>query len=99
MPVEYGLNPNGLLDSGMELRGVNRSVQESVAALNDNVTLFINTNHGGTSESFQRAQSLWNEGMAEMNASLDNGANAIDRIRENYQVADAKGAALFQGNV
>ncbi|MEU5552606.1 MULTISPECIES: WXG100 family type VII secretion target [unclassified Micromonospora] len=95
----YGLNPDGLLGSGEELRGVTRSIDNALDELNAVVNRFITMNLGGAAESYRAAQTVWEGGMTTMNNSLGSGAVAIDRIRETYQVADAQGAALFQGNL
>ncbi|WP_433531806.1 WXG100 family type VII secretion target [Micromonospora sp. CA-263727] len=95
----YSLNPNGLLDSGAELRGVTNSIQNAINDLNGYVNQFIASNAGGAASSYQAAQNTWNQGLAQMNQALDRGALAIDQIRDNYQIADSQGAALFQGNV
>jgi len=95
----YGLNPNGLLDSGMEMRGVHRSIETAMANLDRYVNLFISANAGGGADAYVAAQATWQQGLARMNGALNQGANAIDDIRENYHVGDAKGAALFQGSV
>ncbi|PZG14868.1 hypothetical protein C1I95_20770 [Micromonospora craterilacus] len=95
----YSLNPNGLLDSSAELRGVTNSIQNSLAELNGYVNQFIANNAGGAASSYQAAQNNWNQGLERMNEALGRGAVAIDQIRENYGIADNRGAALFQGNV
>ncbi|MEV6810735.1 WXG100 family type VII secretion target [Micromonospora sp. NPDC051296] len=95
----YSLNPNGLLDSGAELRGVTNSIQNAINDLNGYVNQFIASNAGGAAVAYQTAQNTWNQGLAQMNQALDRGAVAIDQIRDNYQIADSQGAALFQGNV
>jgi ESAT-6 family protein len=95
----YGLNPNGLLDSGMELRGVTKSVEAALDELNGFVRKFINANAGGAADSYQQAQQLWNNGLIKMNNSLDKGANALDNIRDTYHIADTQGSSLFGGHV
>ncbi|GGM63399.1 WXG100 family type VII secretion target [Dactylosporangium sucinum] len=95
----YSLNPNGLLDSSEELRGVTRSIENALADLNGYVNQFITANAGGAASSYQVAQTTWNSGLDQMNAALDRGATAIDEIRSNYQIADTQGASLFEGNV
>jgi WXG100 family type VII secretion target len=95
----YALNPNGLLDSGMELRAVTASIEASLAELNGYVNRFIAANVGNAASAYQAAQNTWNQGLEQMRVSLNSGATAIDNIRENYGIADNRGAALFQGNV
>jgi WXG100 family type VII secretion target len=95
----YALNPNGLLDSGMELRGVTRSIEASLQDLNGYVNQFIAANAGNAASSYQQAQNTWNNGLDQMRLALDKGAVAIDTIRDNYHIADSKGASLFGGNV
>ncbi|MGH3712637.1 MAG: WXG100 family type VII secretion target [Micromonosporaceae bacterium] len=95
----YALNPNGLLDSGMELEGVTRSIENSLTELNQYVARYIQENTGGTAESFRAAQQQWEQGMREMNAALAVGKQKLDAIVENYHLADVQGAALFGGNV
>lgn len=95
----YGLSPNGLLDSGMELRGVTRSVETALHELDGYVARFIAANAGGAADSYREAQTKWNAGLDQMRQSLDSGASALDNIRDTYQIADAQGAALFGGHV
>jgi len=95
----YGLNPNGLLDSGMELRGVTKSVAAALDELDGYVQRFIAANAGGAADSYRAAQQLWNTGLVKMNNSLDQGATALDNIRDTYQIADVQGASLFGGQV
>ena len=95
----YGLVPNGLIDSGMELRGVTHSIEASLENLNPFVQRFIAANVGGGASSYQNAQNTWNQGMDQMRASMATGAAAIDEIRNTYHVADAQGASLFGGHV
>ncbi|MET7424484.1 WXG100 family type VII secretion target [Dactylosporangium sp. NPDC005555] len=95
----YALDPNGLLDSGMELRGVTRSIETALDDLNGYVNQFIAANAGGAASSYSAAQTTWNGGLTTMQNALDRGAAAIDNIRDNYHVADTQGAALFEGNV
>lgn len=95
----YALDPNGLLDSGMELRGVTRSIENSIDTLNGYVNQFVAANAGGAAASYTQAQTTWNTGLATMQSALDRGAVAIDTIRDSYQIADTQGAALFNGNV
>jgi WXG100 family type VII secretion target len=95
----YSLSPNGLLDSGAELRGVTASIEASIAELNGYVNRFIAANAGNAAASYQHAQNTWNQGLDQMRQSLAAGAAAIDSIRENYQIADARGSSLFGGNV
>ncbi|WP_329110964.1 WXG100 family type VII secretion target [Micromonospora sp. NBC_01699] len=95
----YGLNPDGLLASGEELRGVTRSIEQALADLDQVVNKFITANVGNTAASYQTAQNTWHLGMGQMNAALNSGASAIDQIRDTYQVADTQGAALFDGAI
>jgi ESAT-6 family protein len=95
----YALNPNGLLDSGMELRGVTNSIETSLSDLNGYVSKFIAANAGNAAESYTAAQTTWNNGLQQMRSALDRGAVAIDNIRDNYHIADSKGASLFGGSV
>ncbi|MGH3663663.1 MAG: WXG100 family type VII secretion target [Micromonosporaceae bacterium] len=95
----YALNPNGLLDSGAELAGVTRSIDQALDNLNVYVTRYINENAGETATSFTAAQAKWEEGMNEMNLALATGKQKLDAIVENYHLGDVKGAALFQGSV
>jgi ESAT-6 family protein len=97
--ANYGLNPNGLLDSGQELRGVTNSIEQALGNLNQLVQQYLLSNEGQTKQEYQRAQDTWNRGLAEMQSSLTQGAAAIDNIRDTYHVADVKGASLFQGHV
>ncbi|MFI2710484.1 WXG100 family type VII secretion target [Micromonospora sp. NPDC018662] len=95
----FSLNPNGLLDSGEELRGVTRAIDNSLTTLEGYVNQFIANNAGGAATAYQQAQQTWHQGLLKMQGSLSGGATAIDNIRENYHVADSQGAALFGGNV
>lgn len=95
----YSLNPNGLLDSGAELRGVTASIESAIADLNGYVSQFIAVNAGGAAESYQAAQTTWNNGLTQMQNALNRGATAIDNIRDNYSIADSQGASLFGNNV
>jgi WXG100 family type VII secretion target len=95
----YALNPNGLLDSGAELAGVNRSIEHALDELNQAVVRYAQENSGATAESFGDAQAVWEQGMQEMNAALAVGKQKLDSIVENYHLADVKGASLFGGNV
>ncbi|GAA0911012.1 WXG100 family type VII secretion target [Virgisporangium aurantiacum] len=95
----YGLDPNGLLDSGMELRGVTKSVEAALHELDGYVQKFIAANAGGAADSYRHAQQLWNNGLTKMNSSLDQGATALDNIRDTYHIADTQGASLFGGQV
>lgn len=95
----YSLNPNGLLDSGAELRGVTASIEAAIGDLNGYVSQFIAANAGNAATSYQTAQTTWNNGLTQMREALDRGAVAIDNIRDNYNIADTQGASLFEGNV
>lgn len=95
----YALNPNGLLDSGMELEGVTRSIERSLDDLNQYVARYIQENAGGTADSFRAAQQQWEQGVQEMNAALVVGKQKLDAIVQNYNLADVRGASLFSGNV
>ncbi|MET7394111.1 WXG100 family type VII secretion target [Dactylosporangium sp. NPDC005572] len=95
----YGLNPDGLLASGEELRGVTRSIEVALSDLDAVVNRFIAANTGRAADSYSAAQALWHQGMNEMNSSLASGAVAIDNIRDTYHIADTRGAALFDGHI
>ena len=95
----YALNPNGLLDSGAELAGVTRSIDQALDNVNMYVAQYARENAGETANSFNVAKQTWEQGMNEMNQALALGKQKLDGIVENYQLSDVKGAALFQGTV
>ncbi|MFJ8690782.1 WXG100 family type VII secretion target [Micromonospora wenchangensis] len=95
----YGLNPNGLLDSSAELQGVTTSIQNAIDELNTVVQTYVNANSGDTREAFTAAQTKWNTGINEMRQALADASSRLDQIHDNYRLGDARGAALFQGNV
>jgi uncharacterized protein YukE len=95
----YGLNPNGLLDTGDELRGITNSIQTAVDELNNDVGVFISSNTGQTADAFVTARNDWQAGMAKMQSALALGIQRINEIHDTYKLGDAHGAALFQGHV
>lgn len=95
----YSLNPNGLLDSSTELRGVTSSIAHTLDTLNGYVRQFIAANAGGAAEQYKAAQDNWNGGLIDMQHALNAAAVALDNIRETYHIADVRGAALFGGHV
>jgi WXG100 family type VII secretion target len=95
----YGLNPNGLLDTGEELRGITHSIQNSIDELNSDVGVFISSNTGDAADAFTHAQADWQAGIAQMQAALAVGIQRINEIHDTYKLGDARGAALFQGHV
>lgn len=95
----YGLNPNGLLDSEAELRGITQSVDTATDELNTVVRVFIDRNEGEAKLAFVNAQQKWEAGIQQMNAALAQGANSINEIHDAYRLGDARGAALFGGHV
>jgi uncharacterized protein YukE len=95
----YGLNPNGLLDTGEELRGITNSIQNAVDEMNRDVQVFITSNTGETADSFVTAKADWQAGMAEMQSALGVGIQRLNDIHDTYKLGDAHGAALFQGHV
>ncbi|OKI85864.1 WXG100 family type VII secretion target [Micromonospora sp. CB01531] len=97
--TSYGLNPNGLLDTGDELTGVTRSIEQTTDNLNAVVNVFIARNEGKAKDGFVAAQQKWEAGIQKMKDSLANGVVQLNEIHERYRLGDAHGAALFQGNV
>jgi WXG100 family type VII secretion target len=97
--TSYGLNPNGLLDTSSELRGITSILQNTMDDLNSQVQTYIAANEGDTPGSFTAAQQLWNQGLDQMRVALDKASVNLDQIHDNYKLGDVHGASLFQGRV
>jgi uncharacterized protein YukE len=95
----YGLNPNGLLDTEAELRGVTQSIDNATDELNAVVQVFIDRNEGDAKASFVDAQRRWEAGIAQMKEALAQGAVSINDIHNAYRLGDVRGASLFGGGV
>lgn len=61
--------------------------------------MFISANTGHASEAFTQAQKDWQEGMQQMRSALAIGVQRLNQIHDTYKLGDAKGAALFGGQV
>jgi WXG100 family type VII secretion target len=92
--ASYALDPNGLLDTGEELRGVTNTIQRSVDELNTDVSKFIEANTGSARDAFVKAQQDWQAGIQEMQRALTVGIQRLNDIHDTYRLGDAHGAAL-----
>jgi WXG100 family type VII secretion target len=95
----YALNPNGLLDTGDELRGITATIRRSTEELDGDVNKFITSNTGAAADAFINARAKWQAGIMEMEAALTVASQRINEIHNTYRLGDARGAALFQGHV
>jgi WXG100 family type VII secretion target len=95
----FGLNPNGLLDTADELKGIQTTLQNALDALEAQVNNFKTNNSGRTIASYDTAQKQWDAGMAEMDVALTNAQTTIVDIHDQYVWGDNYGASLFGGNV
>ncbi|WP_018637227.1 hypothetical protein [Parafrankia elaeagni] len=91
----YNFNPNGALDTADELAKVHTLLMASLDDLEVKIATFLTANEGKAPEVYLQAQSLWNEGQAQMSASIADGTKRLGWIHDNYLLGDLKGAVAF----
>ncbi|MFG1610221.1 WXG100 family type VII secretion target [Actinoplanes sp. NPDC049265] len=84
-------------DDGVQsLRAVTEKLRASLEALTASAERFKALNAGHAINSYDEAQLMWNQGMAEMQDALGVKGQNLGRIGEGYVLTDAHGAAMFQ---
>lgn len=91
----YNINPAAVNEVIDEFTAAGTQLQNSLANLEASVERFKAANKGLAPESYAQAQALWNQGQAEMTASLRQGHQILGEILGNYVYGDNKGAGIF----
>lgn len=91
----YQYNPVGALDTGAELVGVTKALEQLLQELETSVQRFIQVNEGETPAAYIDAQRQWDHGHEEMTRNMGGAVRALDDIHREITYADAKGTGYF----
>jgi uncharacterized protein YukE len=91
----YSINPAGAIDMGVELIGVTKKMEQSLADLEAKANAFKAANDGQAVGGYDHAQRIWSAGQTEMNNSMMKGITALDEINQQYLHGDAQASAQF----
>lgn len=91
----YSINPAGAIDMGVELIGVTKKMEQSLAELEAKANAFKAANAGQAISGYDHAQRTWSAGQTQMNNSMMKGVAALDEINNQYLQGDARASAQF----